>query len=90
MYFTWASIESWSSLGREEEVGGPARPGPDTNDMVDVEGLGMEEREEGRKWSTDRMAVPDGNEIWWPMGSEVSLVELHVFCKALPRLDKSK
>lgn len=34
MYFTWAEMESWSSVGREDEV--EARPGPDTRDILMV------------------------------------------------------
>ncbi len=30
IYFTWGSIASWSSSGREE----PARPGPETSAML--------------------------------------------------------
>lgn len=34
MYFTWAEIESCSSVGREVET--EARPGPDTRDILVV------------------------------------------------------
>lgn len=36
MYFTCGSIATWSSDGREQD--GPARPGPDTKDIL---GLGV-------------------------------------------------
>jgi hypothetical protein len=32
MYFTCGSMASWSSSGREEE---PARPGPETSDILE-------------------------------------------------------
>jgi hypothetical protein len=45
MYFTWAAMESCSSVGRDE--GMPARPGPDTSDICKaVDPVDLEDEDE--------------------------------------------